>query len=138
MRHVVKSTFIDKETGKGYTKGGMFESDDSERIAFLVKGGFLVGVVEESDSTVGGVMEPVDGQTGEILPDGGEQPEEDTMEVPPTEDEQSGEDDSETPPTDELPKEEVVETASEESEPTTDGVEPPKPKRRGRSKKTDA
>lgn len=34
MNHFVLNTFIDKETKVGYSKGDMYESNDSERIAF--------------------------------------------------------------------------------------------------------
>lgn len=135
MRHVVKITFIDKETGKGYTKGGMFESDDSERIATLVGGGFLVGVVEE-DASEGGENIPTTGvDNGEIPPDGEEPPgEKEIVEEPATEDESIGEDSSETPSTEEeSPQEKVSETSTEEKILQSEEVEE-KPKSRKRKK----
>jgi len=43
MKHLVIKSFIDKETGKGYNAGSTYESDDSERVAFLIDAGFLKG-----------------------------------------------------------------------------------------------
>lgn len=43
MNHLVLNAFIDKETDVGYSKGDMYESKDSKRIAFLVEKGFLQG-----------------------------------------------------------------------------------------------
>lgn len=37
---VIKA-FVDKDTGKGYSTGGMYESKDSKRIAFLYEQGFI-------------------------------------------------------------------------------------------------
>ncbi len=34
MNHLVLNAFIDKETKVGYSKGDMYESNDSERVAF--------------------------------------------------------------------------------------------------------
>ncbi|PEZ85188.1 hypothetical protein CN374_25805 [Bacillus cereus] len=41
MGLLVLNAFIDKETKVGYSQGDMYESNDSERIAFLVEKGFL-------------------------------------------------------------------------------------------------
>jgi hypothetical protein len=41
MKQLVIKPFIDKETQKGYSEGDMYESNDSKRIAFLVKEGYL-------------------------------------------------------------------------------------------------
>ncbi|WP_144466572.1 hypothetical protein [Bacillus nitratireducens] len=41
MERLVLNAFIDKETKVGYSQGDMYESNDSERIAFLVEKGFL-------------------------------------------------------------------------------------------------
>jgi hypothetical protein len=43
MKHLVIKPFIDKETQKGYSEGDTYESNDSKRIAFLVKQGYLTG-----------------------------------------------------------------------------------------------
>ncbi|EJR67523.1 hypothetical protein [Bacillus toyonensis] len=43
MNHLVLNAFIDKETKIGYSKGDMYESTDSGRIAFLVEKRFLQG-----------------------------------------------------------------------------------------------
>lgn len=102
MEHIVKSTFIDKETGKGYTKGSTFVSDDAERIATLVGGGFLVGIVEKDSSEGGENISPDGVDSEELPPDGEEQPDEkEVVEEPAIEDESIGEDSSETPSTEE-------------------------------------
>ncbi|SFI36002.1 MULTISPECIES: hypothetical protein [unclassified Bacillus (in: firmicutes)] len=41
MRNLVIKPFIDKDTQIGYSKGDMYESTDSKRIAFLIENGFL-------------------------------------------------------------------------------------------------
>ncbi|WP_142316229.1 MULTISPECIES: hypothetical protein [Bacillus] len=41
MNHLVLNAFIDKETKVGYSQGDMYESTDSERIAFLNKEGYI-------------------------------------------------------------------------------------------------
>jgi hypothetical protein len=43
VKHLVLKPFIDKETQKGYSAGDTFESNDSKRVAFLVKEGYLKG-----------------------------------------------------------------------------------------------
>lgn len=48
MNHFVLNAFIDRETKVGYSKGDMYESNDSERIAFLIEKGFLKGNKEIS------------------------------------------------------------------------------------------
>ncbi|MEK3997905.1 hypothetical protein MHI59_03050 [Bacillus sp. FSL K6-2822] len=48
MNHFVLNAFIDKETKVGYSKGDMYESNDSERIAFLIEKRFLKGNKEIS------------------------------------------------------------------------------------------
>lgn len=49
MKHKVLQSFIDKETLQGYNKGDMYESTNSERIAFLITSGFIHGVVSTED-----------------------------------------------------------------------------------------
>ncbi|MDF9520769.1 hypothetical protein P5815_09410 [Bacillus cereus] len=48
MNHLVLNAFIDKETKAGYSKGDMYESNDSKRIAFLIEKEFLKGNKEIS------------------------------------------------------------------------------------------
>ena len=50
MKHNVIKSFIDKNTGIGYNVGNAFESDDSERVAFLNKNGYIDGDVEIVDA----------------------------------------------------------------------------------------
>lgn len=40
-KHLIIRAFIDKDTLLGYSEGDMYESNDSQRIAFLVEQGFL-------------------------------------------------------------------------------------------------
>lgn len=41
MKNLVIKPFIDKNTKKGFSVGNVYESDDLDRIAFLVEKGFL-------------------------------------------------------------------------------------------------
>ncbi|MEG7934981.1 hypothetical protein J0817_19820 [Bacillus mobilis] len=41
MKCLVLKAFIDKETQIGFSQGDTYESNDSERIAFLIEKGFL-------------------------------------------------------------------------------------------------
>jgi hypothetical protein len=45
MRFLVIKAFIDKDTKKGYSVGSVYESEDSERIAFLVGEDYLEGEI---------------------------------------------------------------------------------------------
>jgi hypothetical protein len=40
---LVIKPFIDKQTLRGYSEGDNYESDDSERVTFLVEKGYLKG-----------------------------------------------------------------------------------------------
>lgn len=50
MKFTVISTFVDKNTKNFYSVGNVYESDDSDRIAYLVDKGFLEGDKEITPS----------------------------------------------------------------------------------------
>ncbi|MFJ8268527.1 hypothetical protein [Peribacillus asahii] len=61
MKNLVLKRFIDKETQVGYSEGDTYESNDSERVAFLVGEGFLKEEKEETKPKRGR-KEPKDGE----------------------------------------------------------------------------
>ncbi|EEK75197.1 hypothetical protein bcere0007_3230 [Bacillus mycoides] len=48
-KHLIIRAFIDKDTLLGYSEGDVYESKDTERIAFLRETGFLKVKQEDSD-----------------------------------------------------------------------------------------
>lgn len=51
MKSLVIRAFIDKESKRGYSIGNVYESNDSERIAFLINKGFLEGTHNDESSS---------------------------------------------------------------------------------------
>ncbi|WP_313894683.1 hypothetical protein [Psychrobacillus sp.] len=52
MANIVKSAFKDKETKQKYKKGDSYKHKDAERVAFLVKKGFLEVSNEDESSKI--------------------------------------------------------------------------------------
>lgn len=64
MKYLVTKTFTDKETLDGYNEGDIYESNDSERVAFLQEEGFLKSDPDEEGikHVGGGYYELPDGE----------------------------------------------------------------------------